>query len=248
MRVLTIDLDYITTDYSRFLETDYHKFASIRWEKLFNETPLISRDFNIDSDNLLYIIDVFSRSIEHCSNVVFGIDHESILYELDKTNEPIDLINIDQHHDIAYSKKHFHLIEKYNIVSEGSWVWYLNRNNRISTYKWICTETSMEYNKNFVTCPPKPGHDVEKEYNGFPELNFPFVYGTRDKIGNIDDFEFDFIYLTESPQYVHPNHWFYMHIFRMIYRNKYGEFPKQITQKYEWDYTKQLHSWGGELK
>jgi len=247
MRVLTIDLDYITTDYSRFLETDYNKFAAIRWEKLFNETPLISRDFKIDSNNLLYIVDVFSRSIEHCKNVVFGVDHESILYELDNVNEQLDIINIDQHHDIAYTENHINLIKKYNIVTEGSWIWYLYHNNKISSYKWICTETSMPYNEEFIVHPPKPGFNAETARKELPDINVPFVYGTRDKIGNIDDFEFDYIYVTESPQYVHPDHWFYMHIFRMIYRNKYGEFPKQITKKYEWDYDKQIGSWGGQL-
>jgi len=247
MRVLTIDLDYITTDYSRFLESDYNKYAAIRWDELLYNSPLISKDFQIDSNNLLYIIDVFSKSIEQCKNVIFGIDHESILYELDKTNEKIDLINIDQHHDIVYNSEQIHKVEKYNIVSEGAWIWYLKVQNRISSYKWICTETSMPYGQKFLASPPKPGMEVETGNKNLPEINFPFVYGTRDKIGKIDDFEFDFIYVTESPQYVYPDHWFYMNIFRMIYRNKYGEFPKQITQKYEWDYNKQINSWGGQL-
>lgn len=247
MRVLTIDLDYITTDYSRFLDTNYSKYPALRWDKLMYNSPLISRDFKVDCDNLLYSIDVFSRAIEQCQNVVVGIDHESILYELDSIDDEIDLVNIDQHHDIAYDKDQIYKIEKHNIVSEGAWIWYLYIRNRISSYKWICTETSVPYNRKFVSSPPKPGVTVDTESKHLPEIGFPFVYGTKDKIGELTDLEFDLIYVAESPHYVYPDHWRYIDFFRIVYRNKYGYFPKQITQKYEWDYSKQLNSWSGHL-
>lgn len=239
MRVLTIDLDYVTTDYARFSENyNFSQFAGKRWDDLILDTPVHPYDFKIDSSNLLYIIDVFTRSIELCENVVFGKEHESILYELESCEDEIDLINIDQHHDIAYRKEHIDNIEKYNIVSEGSWIWYLYRKNLISSYKWIKTETSVSYNKDKPSFGIKRGFTYQLDSLNLPPFDVPFIEGLKTDFADWDDFEFDLIYISESPQYVFPEHWVYAELLKVIYKNRYHKLPKQIDQKYMWDFSK----------
>ena len=235
MKVLTIDVDYITSNYSRFLESNYSIFPQKRWNKLFENTPLIPNDFHIDSANLLYSLDVFSKAISKCDNVVFGSDHENILHLLaDEKN--IELINIDQHHDIAYEENQIYDIERYDITTESSWVWYLLSKNKISSYDWIGTETSHDYGITYLQ-ETKPGFSPQTRNKNMPEIDIPFRCFLKEKY-EFSDFNFDLIFVSESKQYIAPHHWYCIDLFKLMFYNTYKEYPKELNQKFQFDFSK----------
>ena len=116
--VLSIDLDFIAEPYIQ-LYYNIQNEASVekQWDQVFNDPALISNNFDINPNNVIYALDTFSRSLAKCKNVVFGITHDSILFELeDKDN--LNIVNIDHHHDILYPTGQAQDLE-YDIVYEG---------------------------------------------------------------------------------------------------------------------------------
>ena len=235
MKVLTIDVDYITSNYSRFLESNHSIFPQKRWNDIFENTPLIPNDFHIDSANLLYSLDVFSKAISKCSNVAFGSDHENILYLLEDEKN-IELVNIDQHHDIAYGENQIIDIEKYGIPTESCWVWYLLSRNKLSSYDWVCSDTSQNYNVTYFQ-EPKPGFFPRTEDRNMPEFNIPFRCSLKETY-EFSDFDFDLIFVSESKQYIAPQHWYCIDLFKLLFYNTYKEYPKELNQKFQFDYSK----------
>ena len=87
---------------------------------------------------------IYSRNLENCTDVDFGYDHDNILYRLEKDDaDNIDLLNIDNHGDILNlegyecfgppeyaAKKEREYLQKYNDVTEGSWVSWLNEKRK----------------------------------------------------------------------------------------------------------------------
>lgn len=239
MKVLSLDLDYITTDYARFLDNNqFSIYVYERWDKLFNGSPLIPSDFNVDPSNFIFLFDLFTKSIPNCKNVVFGQEHDSILYELDSVTDKLEIVNVDQHHDIAYTWDQIKRCEKYNIIGEGSWVWYLKMNKMIDSYTWIKTQSSEEYNIDLYSPEDPPSRNL-------PELDFNYQSATRDQVEEFTDYNFDLIYISLSPQYVAPQHWFYGDVLITAYKNHYKTMPKFITEKYRWDFSK--HNLPNEL-
>lgn len=240
MRVLTIDIDYISTDYARFSELNkFCDYPTKRWNELIRYTPYLPKDFTIDQGNFLFLIDIFTKCLPLCENVVFGLDHESILYELENEHD-IDLINIDQHHDIAYNERDLYDIQNYRIVNEGSWIWYLYSTKQLKSYQWICTETSTPYNKSLPTGPQ--GRVVSPKYKdgtnhfvseNLPRMKIPFTTVLKQDITDWTDFKFDLIYVSESKDFVFPDHWFCADVLKLIYQNHHHKDPKQIIQRYK---------------
>jgi|TARA_Y100000004_G_C8905622_1_gene408534 hypothetical protein len=235
MKVLTIDVDYITSNYSRFLESDFNFSPNKRWTELFENTPLIPNDLHIDSANLLFSLDVFSKAISRCNNVVFGSDHENILYLLENEKN-IELINLDQHHDIAYGINQVTDIEKYGICWESCWVWWLYSRNKLTSYDWICNETSQDYNQTYFKT-PKPGFTPQTEDRNLPPLNVPFRSFFKENY-EFSNFDFDLIFVSESKQYIAPQHWYCIDLFKILHYNTFKEYPKEINQKFKFDYSK----------
>ena len=140
-RVLTIDIDYIwhnVTDNSFIPQID-----TIKKYQRYEELPDNYTYASIDQGNLLYIWEVYTRALEVCSNVVFCHYHDAILYELEKYSK-IDLINIDQHHDIFY---HMEELPEINI-DEGNWIIWLCQQDLLNTYTWIKNEDSEDFEYN----------------------------------------------------------------------------------------------------
>lgn len=232
MRVLSIDLDYISTDYARFLDNNqFSVYLKERWDGLFQNSPLIPADFIVDSANFIFLFDIFTKALPYCKNVVFGQEHDSILYELENATDKIELINIDQHHDIVYTWDQIKRCQNYNVIGEGSWVWYLQMNQMIDSYLWIKTQTSEDYNIDNQSPEDPPSRYL-------PDLEFNFQSVLRNQIDKFESYEFDLIYISMSPQYVAPQHWFYGDILVTSYKNYYQSMPKFILEKYMWDFSK----------
>ena len=142
--VLTIDLDYIAEPYIQL----YHNICNEanvnkQWDHVFSNPQLRSNQFDINSDNLIFALDIFSRALAKCKNVSFSITHDSILYEL-ANEDNFNIVNIDHHHDIVYAGNHEQDLS-YDLVYEGDWIEYLRRNlgKNVEKYLWINNPNSF---------------------------------------------------------------------------------------------------------
>jgi|TARA_B100000809_G_scaffold1138_1_gene1342 hypothetical protein len=192
--VLTIDLDYIAEPYIQL----YHMIcneASVekQWEVVFSEPALVSNNFDINPDNVIYALDTFSRSLAVCKNVAFGITHDSILFELEDKDE-LSIVNIDHHHDILYPGNHAVDLD-FGLVYEGSWIEYLHRKSKIKDYVWIRNENSFNIDTHST-------------------LMFSSYLKTEYKYEEVPDL----IYVCLSPTYIPKFHWFYFKIFMNMYK------------------------------
>lgn len=244
MRVLSIDLDYImgkTIDL--YGEIGWHDIPSIRWSNYYNhiKEQNIEVDLFIDEKNLFYCFDIFLKAVKNCDNVTFSFNHDSILDELIKYTS-IDLINIDHHDDVIYAdpldssdpnyniKYMMNLYEKYdsifksNILHEGNWISFLNINKQINSYTFIGNETSI---------------DFEKEKKDFIKKHMKkFEYYTKDHY-RFKNYDFDYIFVCLSPQYIPPCHWHYFSMFLSAYKSITGKtykFDEMAIRKFSTNY------------
>ena len=197
--VLSIDLDFIAEPYIQLYNDMTHE-ASIEksWDVIFSDPALTSNNFDINPDNVIYALNIFSRSLVKCKNVAFGITHDSILFELeDKDN--LNIVNIDHHHDIMYPPEHLADL-KYDIVYEGDWIEYLHKKSKMEKYVWIRNENSYHLH---INCPTTLDWSTylktEYQYEMIPDL----------------------IFVCLSPAYIPKFHWFYFKIFMNLYKAFY---------------------------
>ena len=139
MNVLTIDLDYMSTNYAKLVDTIYsNDFANKRWGEFYKNTYYSEDHFKVNIDNWLFILDVYTKALAECKNVAFGYEHDSILFDLQDVDEQINILNIDQHHDICYVNEQYNEVIEYDIVSQADWVLWLVKNKNLASYTWIC--------------------------------------------------------------------------------------------------------------
>ena len=212
-RVLTIDIDYIwhnVTDNSFIPQID-----TIKKYQRYEELPDNYTYASIDQGNLLYIWEVYTRALEVCSNVVFCHYHDAILYELEKYSK-IDLINIDQHHDIFY---HMEELPEINI-DEGNWIIWLCQQDLLNTYTWIKNEDSEDFEYN---------EDLKKIVPGVDSWLYHPILRTDYTFTN---YKFDYINVCLSPTNMSETQWHYFDMFHIAYKNYYRKEPTIIGEGY----------------
>lgn len=140
MKVVTIDLDIIMApiinSYNDMISNDYPV------DDLWEDYPYMK---NGKAD--LYIYDYLNQflyeaygNMKDLSKVYFIESHEEIVRFLKDCKEPIDLYNIDHHHDVGYDEKWG--IKLLKAPNCGNWVKYLKDTNKIKSYTWIKDEFS----------------------------------------------------------------------------------------------------------
>lgn len=229
MRVLSIDLDYImgpTIELYNSLFFDQN--PSTRWRNLYERSDFRDNHIFIDQSNLMFCFNTFLKSIKTCDNVIFGYDHDSILYGI-KDYSNIELINIDHHDDVFagdYNGDYYEFLEKEyqeiiesNKVHEGNWVAWLASKDKIKSYTWIGNTNSSNKIRNDFNLNIVPNYsNVEKENYTFSNYNF------------------DLIFVCLSPQYIPKNHWHYFSMFLSTYEEFSGKESNIIsyaTKKFE---------------
>jgi hypothetical protein len=215
MKVLTIDLDYIM---GPWIEV-YQSYApeprgstngsSIRhWDNVLYSTEFREQMFYIDQANLLFCFDTFLKSIKNCQNVSFGYDHDAILYDVGKFDN-IDLINIDHHDDFLHGMEYagpantieeeveLELLDlkKYNNINEGNWGAWLHINGKLNSFTWIRNLNSA---------------NISRDQSVKKFVNFESVLKENYKFEN---YNFDYIFICLSPDYIPKCHWHYFTMF-----------------------------------
>lgn len=127
MKIITIDFDIIMAPSIDL----YNNISNSPWEERYERHPLLKladADFityHRLTQYLLYIVPKMKKE-----NIHFIANHQSVLNYLTNITEPIDVINIDHHHDIIYGGG----LEKLNC---GNWVSWIDKEYKLNSYLWI---------------------------------------------------------------------------------------------------------------
>lgn len=140
MNVTTIDFDIIMApvieSYNDLIEKDK------MLDNILDKYPYMN---NMQGD--LFIYEYLTRFIVQTikeidqSNVYFITSHEQIVDIINNTQDKIDLVNIDHHHDLGYDITNWNKKESNAYV--GNWVKFLYDRNQINSYIWIGDEYSI---------------------------------------------------------------------------------------------------------
>ena len=219
-KVLGIDLDYIMgptiETYNSIL---YDDDPMTRWKHLYEYSNFSEQQFYIDKSSLIYCYDVFLKSLKNCSNVSFGYENDEILYEL-QSHKNIDLINIDHHDDVFGSdfeelfpeggqnlEVEYQALRMFDRVHEGNWGAWLHVKNKLSKFTWIANQTSGNISRNNFN-----QEILGDKYEVYTRDNYTF-----------EDYNFDYIFVCLSPQYIPQAHWHYFTMFMMAYETYTGK-------------------------
>lgn len=218
MKVLSIDIDFITNKYADKISAFCGPKPHIKWWNFFNNVK--EHNFKIDYENFSFLMEVFNSCSTLNNKVVFAINHDSILSELNEIEDNFDIINIDHHHDIVYTRDEVVELENFDYFNCGSWLWYLNHKNKINSYTWIKNKNSNVFNEGIVNS------KTLKEYKSYFKNDLPF---------DIKEIKFDFIFVCLSPDFIMPEHWSYFHMLRNMYEQKIGKKVEYIQKRFEID-------------
>ena len=226
MRVLSIDLDYIMgPTIEIYNSAEFHSNPVLRWENFFKRTDFDENSFFIDQGALIYCYDLFLKSLKNNPTVVFGYEHDQILYQIGNL-ENIDLINIDHHDDVMHGGGSKDLMAeyknlcKYDEVCEGNWIAWLHSKGQLNSAVWICNKNSSNLGRN------RFNQDL---------LGDKYSTFTRDAY-DFDDYNFDHVFICLSPQYMPPRYWHYFTMFMIVYEEITGNDINFITnRKYGYD-------------
>jgi len=185
--ILSIDLDFILEPcinlYNDLINNKIPK------QKVWNDIEKkrsISRHIQYDLNRLNFIKELFNFNCPY----YFGNDHSSIINAIAKNNDlifPLNIYNIDHHHDIHYNKEQEDDCFLLNIAECGNWVGYLNAHDIINKYYWIRNENSSDFMGDRLTAP------VIEE-----------LYFNNYTIESLLNKKFSMVYITSSWQFFAP--------------------------------------------
>lgn len=224
MNILSIDIDFITSQYGSHVDDLVYNndYPNRIWD-FFHKTKLISKyDIKEDLINFKFIFDIFKNAIKTTNNVVFTMEHQDIINELRNTNEDLYIINIDNHHDIIYYDDDDEKIRKYDIFWCGNWVWWVYIYKNLKKYHWIGNNNSLKYNDIDQIHFHKP--IIPNEYKEYTLKTLDY---------DVNNVNFDLIYICLSPQYTHPKHWFYFDLLKVFYEKE-----KNVNVELKYDHIK----------
>ena len=174
MKVTTIDFDIIM-----------HPCIDI-----FNDSDLTADQYlerydflgHMAADLELYVqLTNFILSFDK-EKIVFIYAHSDIVEELEEVTEPIDLYNIDYHHDVLYEEK-INWKSPLREYNEGNWVKKLWDDKKLNKYIWI-----KDYKSTNLS--PK----IEQRY--ITDKHFIYFYD----FGTLKDS--DKLYISLSPEWI----------------------------------------------
>ena len=152
--ILSIDLDIIMEPciqlYNRDVKPGEVGLRHSNWDTLYKTLDL-KRHLSINKDNLDFIFSCLTKLSKRLDHVYVGNDHSCIINAINQEYTqhglkiPVDIVNIDHHHDIAYSLEQEDMCLKYGEASCSSWVFYLNLCKAVNSYIWVNNPNSELY-------------------------------------------------------------------------------------------------------
>ena len=224
-KVLTIDLDFISNPYAKWIDHAFSLNTSKRWAEYMEDTPFDRSHFHIDVSNLMYCFNTFLKALKSNPKVSFGYDHDSILFAIDQQYD-IELINIDQHDDVFHGLGNspgyeYELVTKHNLVNEGNWGIWLHSQGKLKSFTWIKNDNSdRNGNRN-----ARALDFLGDSYQDYLKEEYSF-----------DNYDFDYLHVCLSPQYIYPDHWHYFSMFINTYEHFHDKDATIENKKFEHEF------------
>lgn len=140
MTILTIDFDIIMSPSINFYNDliELHKPFS----EMVKDYPFLESSFPAN----LYQYQFLTRLIVYWLGkripIKFINNHDEIIKIFKEYKSPIDVINIDHHHDIGYDYDNWRQVSSH--LDCGNWAKYALDRNLIRTYQWVKNENSYD--------------------------------------------------------------------------------------------------------
>ena len=227
MRILTIDIDYISGHFYDLLSTLHgfrempdHTRNKYYWERMLQDSGVIERYLEPNLHNVRFINKLFYRALfMGCDNVVFGYHHDGILYHIpENLDSKIFLVNVDHHHDLARTTNGEYEAFKLGFYSEYNWI--LKLENDLEYYGWIKNENSGSFT------------------GSLPYAFQPCLKDNQEIVEGIMDVDgWDLIYVCLSPHHTPPKQWHYFWLMKESYEHLVNKVAKLETDHYEKDQT-----------
>lgn len=197
MKILSIDFNYIMYPciklYRKYCSDEDN--AAINWDFVQNELE-IENFLCYDGEVLKQLSSLIRRNQKNDVPLYLITNHKEIVDSISKlTADPIELTNIDWHHDISSDRNDVEDVSNFDKYDSYNWVGYLQSQGKLSKYVWIKA-------RNSDICPP----DI------LDRLQFSYDIGNTRNISELPD-DYDAIYLCFSPNLVPYK---YKHLYELI--------------------------------
>lgn len=109
--------------------------------------PGVQFEMDFSKYEALYFFLRDTLTINGTKHIIIEPHHETIIdiiSSLASKEEPLEIINIDHHHDLGYLP---HEINNPDLRGDGNWISYLMANGyNVETYTWINNQNSRDIN------------------------------------------------------------------------------------------------------
>lgn len=187
----------------------------------------IDIDYCLSSSDFVDVFELFAKNCPNIKrkNLHYGQYHVDALDLIKKINTPINLYNIDLHHDIFYEHETSIAEVKSGIVSSANWVLWTLLNKRIESYTWIKQPSSEDFSEEMLELFNKAqlhesNYTIVDSRNVVFASKLAFAHGKEDsfikqkpkiftetRIRNcLSDINFDYIFFCLSPDYTPKEH------------------------------------------
>lgn len=210
MKVLSIDIDYIMSNSCNLYGPLFRgQNAKKGWSDIFNNTDLTERHLVIDQSNLMFAFNAFLSALKSNPKVRFGYEHDAILFDL-KDETDIEIINIDHHNDIFHGNwdyiEEYEIVRDHEVIKEGNWGIWLIIKEKLKKWTWIGNNSSVNWEL-----------EVEKTLEFFQDYE-----RVLKEDYTFEDYNFDYVYVCLSPQYIPQGLWHYFAMFMSAYEHYSG--------------------------
>jgi hypothetical protein len=166
------------------------------------------------------------------SKILFSDYHVDILDLIKKTSGPLDITNIDDHHDIFYDQAQVPVLRN-GMPDSSCWLGWLFLNAQVTSYRWISQEFSEAFSSELIDAFENI-YEKSSQYDIIDSRNIlfsnkkavtermsdsfikykPFI--TRDIFidDEIFDIAFDYIFVCKSPDYTPKENYFLYYILK----------------------------------
>ena len=216
-----------------------------------NKILSIDIDFCKSSKDFIRVFDLFCRNLFKLNkdSVLISEYHVDILDLIQHATRPIEIVNIDDHHDVYYNKEELPGLRN-QMVYSSNWVGWLFMNAEVRDYLWISNQLSDSFTPDMLDdfkCIYSKGsqYDVIDSRNvlfnnkkaitqKISDTYLKFKPSIRqDTIikDSIFDIDFDYMFVCKSPDYTPKENYFMYDAMESLARNFFNLNKNKNDQK-----------------
>jgi len=218
-----------------------------------NKILSIDVDYCRDSQDLLKIYNLFCSNLYRLSEdkVMCADYHIDILDLIKNIKGPLEVFNIDDHHDIYYDEHQIPVLRN-SIADSSDWVAWLFIHRQVENYTWIGRELSEQFSQGMLE-KIEEMYDKGPNYDVIDSRNILFngKQALTEKMSDeflkfkprlthdvyiqdyLYDIEFDYLFLCKSPDYTVKENYFMFDLLKLakttFFKNRNNE--KKISEK-----------------